>query len=72
MGNIFCATCRATMLHCKLRWFVARITTFCATNFHVAESKSDLYFLQQKFVAQKGVNTCNKPSQLAMQEELML
>ena len=27
MGNNFRATCRATMLRCKLRWFVARITT---------------------------------------------
>ena len=28
-GNIFRATtCRATMLLCKLRWFVARVTTF--------------------------------------------
>ena len=27
MGNIFRATCGATMLHSKLRWFVVGITT---------------------------------------------
>ena len=32
-GNIFRATCRATMLRCNLRWFVARITTFLRNKF---------------------------------------
>jgi len=37
-----------------------------ATNFYVAASKSDIYFLQHEhFFAREGGNTRNKQSQLA-------
>ena len=68
-GNIFRATCRATMLRCKLRWFVARITAFLRNKFSCCKKWKRLFnFLQhKKIVAQEGGNTRNKPSQLAAQ-----
>ena len=43
------------MLRCKLRLFVARITTISRNNFYVAESKSDIYFLQHENLLREKV-----------------
>ena len=60
------------MLHCKLRLFVVRITTYVRNQFHVAKSRNSVYFSSAtwKFVLRVGVNTGNKQSQLAMQHLL--
>ena len=57
-GQHFRATYRATMLCCKLKLFVARIT---ATEFHVVKGKRDVYFLQHENLlhAQQTISTCN-------------
>ena len=43
------------MLRCKLRYFVRLLPPSCATNFHVAKSKSDVYLLQHKNLLRKKV-----------------
>ena len=41
-GNIFHTTCRTTMLRCKLRWFVARITTSLRNKFFCCKKQTSL------------------------------
>ena len=63
-GHHFLATCHAAMLHCKLRLFVARITTSVRNKFSCFRKKTTG---TGKFVAHGGDKMGNKQSQLTMQ-----
>ena len=53
-GNIFRATCRAAMLRCKLRCFVAQQISM------LQKVKMTSTFCNIKFVAREGANSRNK------------
>ena len=67
-GNIFLQLVVQQRCRCKLRFFVARKTTFSRSKFSCCRKKMSLLLsATQKFVAREGGNTRNKQSQLATQ-----